>query len=212
MKHLLLSFLLIWTLFSIINAQVGKKYPSMSGDNLIGKEIAVPMSNGKVTLVALAYSEDSEEFLKAWRQPLFDLFIQAPGTNLFDFEPYDANIKFIVLLTGAKRIVSGKVKSKLEENVKPHWKEHILVVKGRSLESFPDLALGTSKEERKLPYFYLLDKTGKIVYHTTGKYSKQKQQEIDEHLQTLLGDNQFEKKKDNNKKDDNKNDKKGKKK
>ncbi|TAG93468.1 MAG: hypothetical protein EAZ20_01630, partial [Bacteroidetes bacterium] len=147
---------------------------------------------------------------------LFDLFIQAPGTNLFDFEPYDANIKFVVLLTGAKRIVSGKVKSKLEENVKPHWKEHILVVKGKSLESFPDLALGTNKEERKLPYFYLLDKNGKIVYHTSGKYSKQKQQEIDGHLQEMLGDNQFDKSKKekpkDDKKDDKKEDKKGKKK
>ncbi len=211
MKHLFFYSLFIF-IISTTFAQVGKKYPSMSGDNLLGKETSIPMSNNKVTLVAIAYSEDAEEFLKAWRQPLFDLFIQAPGTNLFDFEPYDANIKFVVLLTGAKRIVSGKVKSKLEENVKPHWKEHILVVKGKSLESFPDLALGTDKEERKLPYFYLLDKSGKIVYHTTGKYSKQKQQEIDGHLQEMLGDNQFEKNKKEKPKEKPKEDKKGKKK
>jgi hypothetical protein len=194
MKKLFLVLILMLPSL-MVQAQVGKKYPSMSGDNLVGKNISIPMSNNKVTLVALAYSEDSEEYLKAWRQPLFDLFIQAPGTNLFDFEPYDANIKFIVLLTGIKKVVSGKVKSKLEENVKPHWKEHILVVKGKTLDSYPDLALGTSRDERKLPYFYLLDKSGKIVYHTSGKYTKQKQQELEDKLHELLGDNQFKNKK-----------------
>jgi hypothetical protein len=172
-------------------AQVGKPYPAMSGLNLLEKNIHIPPKNGKVTLVALAYSEDSEEYLKAWRQPLFDLFIQAPGTQLFDFEPYDANIKFVVLLTGLKKAVSGKVRSKLEDNVQEHWKEHIVVVKGKTLDSYPDLDLGKGKDDRKKPYFYLVDKTGKIVWHTSGNYSKAKQQEIENKLHELIGDNQF---------------------
>lgn len=174
-----------------IFAQVGKQYPSMTGDNLMKKTDNVPPRNGKVTLVALAYSDDSEEYLKNWRQPLFDLFIKAPGTALFDFEPYDANVKFVILLTGIKRLASGKVKSKLEENIKDHWKEHIVVVKGRTLDSFTELSLGKSRDERKLPYFYLVDTKGKIVYHTTGSYTKQKQQELEDKLHELLGDNQF---------------------
>ncbi len=189
-----LSFFLFLFAQNNVFAQVGKTYPSMSGDNLMKKTDNVPPRNGKVTLVALAYSEDSEEYLKNWRQPLFDLFIKAPGTALFDFEPYDANVKFVILLTGIKRLASGKVKSKLEENIKDHWKEHIVVVKGRTLESFPELVLGKSREERKLPYFYLVDTKGKIVYHTTGAYTKQKQQELEDKLHELLGDNQFKEK------------------
>lgn len=172
-------------------AQVGKPYPAMSGLNLLEKNIHIPPKNGKVTLVALAYSEDSEEYLKAWRQPLFDLFIQAPGTQLFDFEPYDANIKFVVLLTGLKKAVSGKVRSKMEDNVKDHWKEHIVIVKGKTLDSYPDLDLGKGKDDRKKPYFYLIDQSGKIVWHTSGNYSKTKQQEIESKLHELIGDNQF---------------------
>jgi hypothetical protein len=36
-----------------------------------------------------------------------------------------------------------------------------------------------------------LDKTGKIVYATSGAYTRQKQEELETHLQQLLGDNQF---------------------
>ncbi len=193
MKNLFLLFFLNLFITNVF-AQVGKIFPSMSGDNLMQKTDNVPPRNNKITLVALAYSEDSEDYLKNWRQPLFDLFIKAPGTSLFEFEPYDANVKFVILLTGIKRLASGKVKSKLEENIKDHWKEHIVVVKGRTLDSYPDLALGKSKDERKLPYFYLVDTKGKIVYHTTGTYNKQKQQELENKLQELLGDNQFKEK------------------
>ncbi|MCU0444785.1 MAG: hypothetical protein MUE85_07685 [Microscillaceae bacterium] len=192
LKISILGFILSNLLIFNALAQVGKTYPAMSGDNLLDKNTPIPPKNGKVTLVALAYSEDSEEYLKAWRQPLFDLFIQAPGTKLFDFEPYDANIKFVVLLTGLKKAVSGKVRSKMEDNVKDHWKEHIVIVKGKTLASYPDLDLGKGKDDRKKPYFYLLDKSGKIVWHTSGNYTKAKQQEIENKLHELIGDNQFE--------------------
>jgi ATP10 protein len=189
MKRILILALLFT--HSALFAQVGKKYPSMSGENLLRKNVSVPPSNGKVTLVALAYSEKSEEDLKAWRQPLFDLFIQAPGTQIFEFDPYDANVKFVVLLTGINKVAAGKVKSKLEDNVKEHWKEHIVVVKGKTIDNYTELDLERGKAGKSKPYFYLLDKTGKIVYATSGAYTRQKQEELETHLQQLLGDNQF---------------------
>ena len=94
MKHaFMMSFCLLMAFFS--TAQEGKMYPTMSGENLLNKSMSIPPKNGKVTLVALAYSEKSEEYLKDWRSPLFDLFIKAPGTGIFSFEPYDANIEFV---------------------------------------------------------------------------------------------------------------------
>ncbi|MDX2302121.1 MAG: hypothetical protein NW226_04940 [Microscillaceae bacterium] len=187
-KLLLLVFITGVSIAS--SAQEGEIYPSMSGDNLLEKQVSLP-AKGEVSLVALAYSPKSEEYLKAWRKPLFDLFIQAPGTNLFSFEPYNANLKFVVLLTGVKKVGTGKVKSQLEENVEAHWKEHIVVVKGKSLEDYSVLDLGNTKNERIKPYFFLMDKNGKIVYATSGAYTSQKQKEIEEKLQELLGDNQF---------------------
>lgn len=187
-KLLLLVFITGVSIAS--SAQEGEIYPSMSGDNLLEKQVSLP-ARGEVSLVALAYSPKSEEYLKAWRKPLFDLFIQAPGTDLFSFEPYNANLKFVVLLTGVKKVGTGKVKSQLEENVEAHWKEHIVVVKGKSLEDYSVLDLGNTKNERIKPYFFLMDKNGKIVYATSGAYTSQKQKEIEEKLQELLGDNQF---------------------
>lgn len=156
----------------------------------MNKTVNLPQT-GKVSLVALAYSQKSEEYLKNWRKPLFDLFIQAPGTDLFDFEAYDANIKFVVLLTGAKKIGTKKVFTALEENVQPQWKEHIVVVKGKTLNDYEVLDLGKSKGAREIPYFFLMDKNGKIVYATSGAYTSQKQEDLEKHLHELLGDNQF---------------------
>lgn len=188
-KNLILLFVLLVGNFAVF-AQEGSKFPAMSGQSLMDKSVSLPQT-GKVALIALAYSQKSEEYLKNWRKPLFDLFIQAPGTSLFDFEPYNANIKFVVLLTGAKKIAGKKVFTELEENVQAHWKEHIVVVKGKSLNDYTVLDLGKSKGAREIPYFFLMDKTGKIVYATSGAYTSQKQKEIEEKLQELLGDNQF---------------------
>lgn len=188
-KLFLITFSLFWTM--CIYAQEGKMYPHMSGEDLNRKSSSIPPKNGKATLVALAYSAKSEEYLKNWRQPLFDLFVKAPSTDLFDFDPYDANLKFVVLLTGANKAGAGKVKSKLEDNVQEHWKEHIIVVKGKSLSHYSVLDLGKSKNERVKPYFFLLDQQGKIVYATSGAYNSTKQEELETKLQELLGDNQF---------------------
>ena len=193
-KNIILLALILGFLVNV-KAQVGEKFPEMVGENVLRNASTIPPNNGKVTLVAIAYSEKSEDDLKGWRQPLFDLFIKAPGTTLFDFEPYDANVKFVVLLTGINKIATGKVKSKLEDNVKDHWKEHIVVVKGKSIDNYPTLDLGKAKKERTKPYFFLIDKNDKIVYATSGNYTKQKQAEIEDKLQELIGDNQLKDKK-----------------
>jgi hypothetical protein len=194
MKRTLLICTFTLFLATFAHAQVGEMYPAMSGENLQRKDVSLPIKNGKVTLIALAYSEKSEDDLKAWRSALFDLFIQAPGTDLFNFEPYDGNVKFVVLLMGINKAAAGKVKTKLEENVKDHWKEHIVVVKGKNIDHYPSLDLGKAKKERTKPYFFLLDKNGKIAYSTSGSYTKEKYNELDKKLQELIGDNQFKKK------------------
>jgi|GEM_PF-447518 len=191
MKQLILSSALLFCLAILGHAQIGEKYPSMSGENLLRKNVNLPINNGKVTLIALAYSEKSDEDLKQWRTALFDLFIQAPGTDLFDFDPYDGNVKFVVLLMGVNKIAAGKVKSKLEDGVKEHWKEHIVVVKGKNIDNYPSLDLGKAKKERIKPYFFLLDKQGQIVYATSGAYTKEKHNEIEKKLQEMIGDNQM---------------------
>ncbi len=191
MKKYLMIILAFGLSLAYAQAQTGSPFPAMSGKNLNGKEVQLPRK-GEVSLVALAYSPKSEEYLARWRKPLFDLFVKAPGTSLFDFDPYDANVKFVVLLTGAKKVAGKKVRSKLEENVQDHWREHIAVVKGKTLANYPDLDLGKKKNEKVLPYFFLMDKSGKIVYHTSGAYTSQKRDEIEAKLSELLGDNQFQ--------------------
>jgi hypothetical protein len=78
LKISILGFVLSNLLIINALAQVGKTYPAMNGDNLLNKNTAIPPKNGKVTLVALAYSEDSEEYLKAWRGSLCSIYLSKP--------------------------------------------------------------------------------------------------------------------------------------
>lgn len=182
-------------LFSVtsLNAQ---QFPHMLGHSLNGKSINLPIKSskdvfktGRPTFVALAHSQKSDAYLKEWRRELFDLFIQAPSTDLFSFEPYDANLAFVVLLTGVQKAAGKKVESKLKENITDtKWKSHILIVKGKTLSDYPVLQLNRKED---VPHFYLMDKNGKIVYMTSGHYTKQKGQELQDKLDALIGSNQF---------------------
>lgn len=182
--------------FSIMNLNA-QTYPHMMGHNLNGKSISLPVHNtkgvfkkGRPTFVALAHSQKSDEYLKEWRGELFELFIKAPSTELFSFEPYDANLAFVVLLTGVQKAAGKKVESKLKENITDeNWKNHIIIVKGKTLSHYPALQLSRKAD---VPHFYLMDKNGKIVYTASGHYTKQKGEELQDKLDDLIGSNQFE--------------------
>ncbi|MCS6821622.1 MAG: mitochondrial ATPase complex subunit ATP10 [Microscillaceae bacterium] len=184
---------LVLMLANIVQAQVvGKMFPALSGENLLDKSVSLPQAGkGKVTLIGIAYSAKSDEALQTWRQPLFNLFIKAPGTDLFQFEPYDANLYFVAMVTGINRVASGKIETKLKEKAEERWKPYIILYRG-SLEPYSE-ELGLKNKD--LPYFFLLDKNGKIVYTTSGTYTASKQRELEDKLTEMLGDNQFQNKK-----------------
>lgn len=181
MKNVLVLTLLVLSSAHIATAQVtGKIFPNMTAETVEDKKIDLPQSTiGKYTLLGLAYSKKSEDELNSWFQPIFERFIQKSKGSVFDGFTYDVNVYFIPMFTGINAAATGTAKKKALKNVDPNLLPYILFYKGE-LKTYKE---ALDFEKKDIPYFFVLDKEGKIVYATSGKFSKAKMDEIEEVLE-----------------------------
>lgn len=178
MKRLLILFALAAPILT--KAQVvGKMFPAMEAETVDDKKVNLPKDiKGKYTLLGLAYSKKSEDDLNTWFQPVFQKFIQK-NKGLFESFGYDVNVYFVPMFTGVKASAAGTAKRKAVKNVDPQLLPYILFYKGE-IKSYKE-ALEFDKKDT--PYFFVLDKEGKIIYATTGSYNGKKMEEIEEVLE-----------------------------
>ena len=170
----LLMFATILTLSAA--AQVtGKMFPAMEVETVEDKKVNLPQdAKGKYTLLGLAYSKKSEDELNSWFQPVFEKYIQKTKGLLSGFT-YDVNVYFIPMFTGVNAAATGTAKRKALKNIDPQLLPYVLFYKGE-LKSYKE-ALEFDKKD--VPYFFVLDPTGKIVHTTLGKYTVDKMDEIE---------------------------------
>lgn len=173
---ILFSYLSITTGFSQV---IGKTFPSMTAETVDDKKVQLPESGqGKYTLVGLAYSKKSEGELNSWFQPVFGKFIQKTN-GLFSGFGYDVNVFFVPMFTGVNAAATGTAKRKAAKNIDPQLLPYVLFYKGE-LKSYKE---ALDFEKKDIPYFFVLDPQGKIVYATSGKYSESKMEEIEAKLE-----------------------------
>jgi len=157
----------------------GKLFPSIKGETLEGKTITVPEdTKGKYTLIGMAYSQKSEDQLRTWFQPAFSAFIDKSKPALFE-EKYDVNLYFIPMFTGLNKAATATAKKKALEGVDKRLHAYILFYKGELEKYKKELGLA----QKDTPYFFVLDKDGKIVYYTEGSYSEEKMENIEGKLE-----------------------------
>lgn len=157
-------------------AQVGKIFPDMEAETVEDKKVKLPLDvKGKYTLIGLAYSKKSEDELNSWFQPVFEKFIQKTGGLLAGFS-YDVNVYFVPMFTGVNAAATGTAKRKALKNIDPQLLPYVLFYKGE-LKSYKE-ALAFDKKD--IPYFYVLDENGKIIFATSGKYTAQKMDQVEE--------------------------------
>ena len=163
-----------------VNAQVtGKSFPDMEAETVDNELISLPKDvNGKYTLLGLAYSKKSESDLNTWFSPVFNKFIQS-STGIFGGFGYDVHVYFIPMFTGVNAAATGTAKKKAAKNIDPRLLPYILFYKGK-LKPYKE-TLAFSKKD--VPYFFVLDEQGKIIYATSGKYTEDKMDEIEEVLE-----------------------------
>jgi hypothetical protein len=179
-KPLPLLLILTATSFISLSAQViGKTFPVMEAETAEDKKVSLPAAvAGKYTLLGLAYSKKAEDELNTWFQPIFEKFIQK-NKGLFDGFGYDVNVYFVPMFTGVNAAATGTAKKKAMQNVDPNLLPYILFYKGE-LKPYKDTL---DFEKKDTPYFFVLDKEGKIVFATSGKFSTKKMDEVEEVLE-----------------------------
>jgi hypothetical protein len=175
MKSVLVTCIVLLSGFAVHAQVIGKTFPDMEAESLEDKKVKLPQDvKGKYTLLGLAYSKKSEEELNTWFQPVFEKFVQKTTGLLASFS-YDVNVYFVPMFTGVNAAATGTAKRKAMKNVDPQLLPYILFYKGE-LKPYKE---ALDFEKKDIPYFFVLDKTGKIIYATSGKYTADKMDKIE---------------------------------
>lgn len=179
MKKLFAILVLLIT-FNLTKAQViGKMFPSMEAETMEDKKWVIPAdTKGKYTLVGLAYSKKSEDDLNGWFSPVYNKFVRKTS-GLLEGMGYDVNVFFVPMFTGVNAAAAGTAKKKALKNIDPILFPHILFYKGE-LKPYKE---ALDFEKRDIPYFFVLDPEGKIVFATSGPFTEDKLDEVEESIQ-----------------------------
>ncbi|PBQ32117.1 hypothetical protein CNR22_10150 [Sphingobacteriaceae bacterium] len=157
-------------------AQKGKMFPSVIGTTLDDKKANLPMENGKSTIIAIAFNRSAEEDLKKWLNPLYDNFMKKEKTGNFDMaELYDVNFIFVPMISGFKKIAQDFKKGTDKE----FW-PHIMDTEKTDVN---ELQKQLGVEDNKIPYFFVVNKDGKIVEMVSGKFTDDKLEKIEDAIE-----------------------------
>ena len=172
MKKFLFPLIMVATFFAA--AQEGNPFPAIDAANLNDQTVSIPSdTKGKFTLIGVAFSEEAQEDLYSWGAPVYDLFLDENGLNAM---VYDVNVQLVLLFTGVNKAAYNKAEKMIKEGTTDTYRNNILLYKGEMGDLRDELAM----EDRKVPYLYVLDKEGTIMYTTSGRYTRKKMDEISE--------------------------------
>lgn len=175
-SNLICTAFLILGAFSL-QAQVGDAFPYLEGTTLSNVDLKIPAdTKGKFTLIGMAYSKKSEDDLQTWFNPVYNTFIHKSSSSLFGDVGYDVNVYFVPMFTGVKKAAASTAERKMKQKVDPKLLPHILFYKG-DLKTYKD---ALDFEKKDVPYFFVLDKEGVVIYATSGAYSASKMREVEE--------------------------------
>jgi hypothetical protein len=180
MKKLFVTVVSLAFALNLSAQVVGKMFPDMQAETVEDKKVSLPGDvKGKYTLLGLAYSKKSEDELNSWFNPVFEKFIQKTNGGLMAGMGYDVNVYFVPMFTGVNAAATGTAKKKAIKNVDPQLLPYILFYKGE-LKTYKE---ALDFEKKDIPYFFVLDPNGKIVYATSGKFSDDKMDGVEEHIE-----------------------------
>lgn len=178
MKNLITTLVLLASI-NLVQAQViGKVFPSMEAETVEDRKVMLPVdTKGKYTLVGLAYSKKSEDDLNGWFSPVYNKFVRKT-TGMLEGMGYDVNVYFVPMFTGVNAAATGTAKKKALKNIDPILLPYILFYKGE-LKPYKE---ALDFEKRDIPYFFVLDPEGKIVFATSGAFTEDKLDEVEESI------------------------------
>lgn len=173
---------ILFCLSEISFAQVvDRQFPAMNTSTADGKVVDLPAdTKGKYTLLGLAFSKKSEDDLNTWMEPVFWKFIDKPEGKIDQLfgntSSYDVNAYFVPMFTGVKTAATNTAKRQALKKMDPRLIPSILFYRGQ-LKTYKDVL---DFQQKDIPYFFVLDKNGKIVYATSGRYSDDKMEKVEQ--------------------------------
>jgi hypothetical protein len=181
MKALSIIVLLVLAEAASVSAQVLKtQFPEMKTSTADGKVVELPLdTKGKFTLLGLAFSKKSEDDLNSWMEPVFWKFIDKPEgkvDQLFGTYQYDVNAFFVPMFTGIKTAATKTAKKQALKKMDQRLIPTILFYKGK-LKPYKE---SLDFQKKDIPYFFVLDEDGVIIYATSGRYSDEKMAIVEE--------------------------------
>ena len=177
-----LFFLFVFNI-SLVFAQEykGKEFPLVTGETFDGKSLAIPTTtNGKASVIGICFSKDAEKELKAWLNPVYNLFIVKKDENDFFSAAanYDVSFYFIPMLNKVNQILEKSSKDKIRKETDKEFWPYLVFYEGET-----KLFKETFKlKDNDIPYFFVLDKDGKVINLISGKYSEQKLESLEESM------------------------------
>ena len=165
---------LIYIFLFSITTSYAQTIPDFTGETADNKNIKIPDDlKGKYSLLCFASSQKAQTELESWLDPVYQKFIAKTG--LMD-DMYDVNIYFIPVLTGTNVSFGASIKNKFKENTQEDLLPHVLFCN----ENGKDILTNLKMQKSDIPYFLLLDKDAKIIYRTSGGYTEEKFDAIDD--------------------------------
>lgn len=168
------GFLACLFLAAFSTMQEKKVFPDLSGETLEDKPVHIPADlKGKFSIIGLAYSDKAEKDLRTWLNPIYNKFVEK--SSMFN---YDVNLYFIPMFTGARQASMNYAKKELKEGTTKQFFSNILCYRGELKKYKDELQM----KEKDKPYFFVLDKEGKIIYATSGNCTDSKMEEMESKL------------------------------
>lgn len=167
-----------WGTTSLQAQVVGRQYPELEAETVEDKVVTLPQDQrGRITLLGMAYSKKSENDLNTWFEPVYTKFIHSKtqDAGLFASFTYDVDVYFIPMFTGINAAATGSAKRQAVKNIDARLLPYILFYKGQ-LKPYKD---ALDFEKKDIPYMFVLDRNGKIIYATSGAYSHTKMDAIE---------------------------------
>jgi len=172
MKNFLFTLFISLLLNCSLLGQKGEPFPEIEVIDLKDEKLSIPSeTKGKFTLIGVAFSEKAQEDLYSWSQPVFSEFMDENNLSSLVYDPY---VKLILMFTGANQLVYKKAKKQITEGTDETLKDNVVLYKGKMEDYRKKLKL----KNRKTPYFFVLDRNGKIIYIAEGRYSRKVLEEV----------------------------------
>lgn len=169
------SIFLIICVFVISHGTVQSQViRNISGETIDHQKISIPNDvKGKFTLLCFASSTKAQKDLESWLDPVYQKYIAKTG--IMD-DAFDVNVFFVPLVRKGNQAFEATMKRKFQESAQADLKPHVLFSETNAEEIITSLNMN----QTEIPYLFLLDKDGKIVYRTNGGYTEEKFDKIDE--------------------------------